>query len=635
MGAHALIQTKIRPPVAATGMIERPRLVAELTATGTSELVVVTGMAGAGKTTLVRQWIDGMIPRRTVAWLTVDERDNDPSRFWEYVCAAISVGSQPPSGWVGADSVGHADIEGLAERAGQVGSLLLVLDDVHVLSGRQVLAQLDVFLSALPAGVQPVLVSRLRPPFRLARRSAAGQVLEIRGADLLFTPQETRQLLGATDAVRRQRADAVHASTGGWPIAVSLSAHLPTRREGDATRSHRRRQQLTDYLTEEVLRGQTFEVQQFLLDTSILDEITVAASNHIREVHDSARYVAELEAQEAFLTRLGCVDQSLESAWHLHMIVRDYLRRQLAERQPERRQCLLRRAARFYQHQQVDVAVDYALLGEDWGYAADLLTQVGEQTQNPPSVGRRLRWFRALPDSLLAERSDLRAFAVNLAAFACQPDLARRWARAGKGDSRSDDVADLVVDEWQRAASGDLIELGRIATAGLENCSPDSPFWFSLVLGRLVAENARGDWSAANVSARLLRAPATSCPPELLGVQEYLWAQVTITHAREGDLKDATRALHELSAWVADAKGVGISAAGRYREWAAALVAAAGATTIGRIPGPHRSRWPKWEPDASSSSSNLSSTRPGSAAWSVTCRRHENASASSGCSWPG
>jgi len=573
-----VIQTKIRPPGERPGLVRRQRLLSLLSSAARSQLITVTGVAGVGKTTLVRQWLAELPPQTAVAWMTADTRDNDPTRFWRYVAASVRLAC-PSFTWDVHDSVTDEDLDRLLGELEPLGPLVLVLDDLQYLVRPVLLEQLEQVCEYLPASVQAVLVSRGRSLTRAARRSSSGVLSQVRGVDLLFTPQETEQVLDRGGSGRGdtgptlERVARVHDATGGWPIAVALTAQLAPGPRVDEVMTYRLRRTMADYLTEELLRAQDEATQQFLLDTCVLDELSVSACNAVREQDDSGALLATLEENEALLTPLGTDGAA---AWRHHAIVRDYLRRAVEADDPARWRELHLRAARFYADADADLgtAVDHALTAGDWSFAADLVARIGERTVGTLEVVRRLAWLEALPDGVIAERNRLRGFAVSLASFAHRLDLARRWVQARPPD-RAADIDDLVAAAWTASQVGDLTTLGEVCSVALERTAPTSEFWFVFGLGRLVAENARGDWAASNATARMIRRPSSQTLPEFWGPQEYVWAQVVLTHARLGQLDSARAAAAELEDWLSQARLGGYEACG-HRARAVAMLALLG-----------------------------------------------------------
>jgi LuxR family transcriptional regulator, maltose regulon positive regulatory protein len=226
----ALVTTKLH--VARAGFLPRPRLVARLARGMAFGLTVVCTPPGFGKTTLLGAWAGHS--RRPVAWLSLDEADNDPARFWRYVTAALDqvrpgVGpqveallrgpEQPPL-----ETVATAVINQLG-RPGQ-GEIALVLDDYHLIQAQAVHKSLSFLLEHLPASLRLVVASRADPPLPLARLRARSQLTELRAEDLRFTLEETAAFLREAAGVDLPVAlvVALQDRTEGWAAGVQLAA---------------------------------------------------------------------------------------------------------------------------------------------------------------------------------------------------------------------------------------------------------------------------------------------------------------------------------------------------------------------------------------------------------------------------
>jgi ATP/maltotriose-dependent transcriptional regulator MalT len=226
--------------------------------------------------------------------------------------------------------------------------VVLVLDDIHLVAHPEILRGLDLISSRLPESVVLALVGRARPPLRLARRAAAHELVELRGSDLMFSLSETKALLRRQQGSLTGTAGAhlVHAATGGWPVAVALtaaraSAHHPvTPRDVQVARA-----EVGRFLAEEVLARQPASVQRFMLDTSVLDGITVGGANQLRDATDAGPHLDHLDRHQLVLPAPHA-DGDTE-VWHQHVLLRDFLRSRVAEREPERWVLLRRRAARL------------------------------------------------------------------------------------------------------------------------------------------------------------------------------------------------------------------------------------------------------------------------------------------------
>ena len=571
-GSDGVLSTKIHPPRLRADLLARPRLHAAL-ADLSAPLVLVTGPAGSGKTVLVRQWLDWV--NHPCVWLTVDPRDNDPSRFWAYFAGALSV-TLPGLAWSPGERVTAELLETLAEELGSIAPLLVVLDDLHFLVEAEVLEQLGQLVHTLPRGVRLVLVSRAVPQLRLARRRAAGELVEVRGRDLLFTSEETGQVLGRPG--QDPLAVAVQDSTGGWPVAVGFASLLPEQGTGGvaAPPTARSRRQIADYLTEEVLRAQPDELQDFLLDTSILDEITVSAADAVRGANDAIRHLHYLERHDVFLTQL---DGTGVDTWRHHALVRDHLRQTLQRSRLDRWTDLHALAARYYATTDLGRAIGHALTAPDPELAADLIEAgMGDFPRGLNSQISRwqlLRWFEALPDRILGTRDALRSTGLALAASSSSADridLVDRWI-AARPPGSAVALEELFTEAWRADAVGDMPRCRDACRRALALCEPGSVWWYTIHGGLADSEYMTGNWARAAEAFAVLQRPLTHLPDRGTGViQEHMRAFSVVIRCRQGDLAGAAALLGELNDWLAEVAGLGHQSCGA-ASWAEAMVA--------------------------------------------------------------
>jgi LuxR family maltose regulon positive regulatory protein len=278
-----------------------------------------------------------------VAWLALDAGDNDPARFWRHVVAALDrvrpglagrvsplLGPPSPRSFEGLVT---AVINELPADPGP-DEVLLVLDDYHLVSSAQVDASVAVLLENLPPGLHVVVSSRSDPPLPLARLRACGQLAELRAADLRFTPEEGAALLGETagPGLPAAAAKALVARTEGWAAGLQL-AGLSVRGHADAagfaaafSGSHRF---VLDYLTDEVLDGQTDQVRTFLLETSVLERLSGELCDAVTGRPGSQALLEQAERAGLFLIPLD----EVRGWWRYHHLFADLLRARLQEEQ--------------------------------------------------------------------------------------------------------------------------------------------------------------------------------------------------------------------------------------------------------------------------------------------------------------
>jgi LuxR family maltose regulon positive regulatory protein len=418
-----LLTTKLYIPPPLPNLVERPRLVKRLDE-GLRlghRLTLISAPAGFGKTTLVSDWL-----RKTdfpVAWLSLDESDNDPARFLIYFIAALSrvegtgstfgkgaltmlQSSQPPA----TDVVLTALIN---EVAAFPDRIILVLDDYQTIASSSVDDALTFLLENLPPRMHLVIATREDPHLPLARLRAQGQLTELRATDLRFSSSEAAEFLNqAMDLdLSTEHIAALEARTEGWIAGLQLAA-ISMQGRKDATSfinsfsgSHRF---ILDYLIEEVLGQQSEHVQTFLLQTAILDRLTgslcdaVCGASCEDTGQDDGRTTLEmLEHANLFLVPL---DE--ERRWYrYHHLFADLLRQRLHQTQPDWVPALHRRASGWYQdHGFVDEAIEHALRGEDFTRAAHLIEKYADALWQRGEHITVSNWTNALPDSLVRER---------------------------------------------------------------------------------------------------------------------------------------------------------------------------------------------------------------------------------------
>ncbi len=301
------------PPTQAK-LVPRPRLTARLNEGVRQKLTLVSAPAGYGKTVLLSEW--SRRGERPVAWLSLDEGDNDPLRFWRYATAALtSVGAsagraRPTSQRLARSSSVETLAAALINDVATVPtSLVFVLDDYHVIQAEPVHHSLSFLLDHLPPQMHLVIATRADPPLPVARLRVRGQMNELRAADLRFTLGEMTTLfnrvMGLNLPAGAIRILKIH--TEGWIIGLRWVAVSLQGRDNGADfvqalgNSYRC---AMDYLAQQVFQGQTDKIRDFLCQTAILDRLTASLCNAVTGRSDSQALLTQLERANLFLIPL-------------------------------------------------------------------------------------------------------------------------------------------------------------------------------------------------------------------------------------------------------------------------------------------------------------------------------------------
>jgi LuxR family transcriptional regulator, maltose regulon positive regulatory protein len=364
---------------AAPRLIDRGDLVAALDRAAAKKVAIISAPAGSGKTSLLRAWAGGPGQPRRLAVLQVQRDQQDAQQFW---LALLGVVRQATGADSGAESpAATPDFNGqamadrvLSELADAHGGITLVIDDLHELTSPEALAQLTRLLTSLPPHVHAILATRHDVRLRLHQLRLAGELVEIRAADLRFSGRETRELLDASGITLSEAGAALlHERTEGWAAglrlaAISLAGHPdPERFVAEFSGSDRT---VAEYLLAEMLERQPPDVQDLLLRTSLPGQVNGELADLLTGRPGSEPILLDLEDANALVESLGP-----ERAWfRYHHLFADFLRLELRRTLPGHVPVLHRRAAEwFIQQGQVVDAIRHTQAAGDWADAARLL----------------------------------------------------------------------------------------------------------------------------------------------------------------------------------------------------------------------------------------------------------------------
>jgi LuxR family maltose regulon positive regulatory protein len=531
-----LVSTKLRPSQARPNLVARPRLTQRLERERGRKLTLISAPAGFGKTTLLVEWLEGLAGEGgAVAWLSLDEADNDPARFLSYLVAALQTlekrigegvlsslrtpGSPPVAGALTGTLLN--ELASLAEE------ITLVLDDYHLIDSEHVHGIVSFLLERLPPNVHLVIASRIDPPLPLARLRARGQIAEINAAELSFAPEEAAAFLKDTMGLELSAEDieALEGRTEGWIAGLQLAA-LSMRGRQDVSGfvkafsgSHR---DVLDFLTTEVLERQSKRVRSFLLETSILERLTGDLCDAVTGRDDGQEMLERLDRESLFVVALDD-----ERRWYrYHHLFADFLHGLLKRERPERVKELHLRAASWYERNGwASEAVEHALATGDAEWAARLVEHHAQALFQRSEGVTVDRWLRALPAGLVRAWPRL--------------SLARAiWALIS---GRADEVEPLLTDAERAFATADQADESpvEVTARGLANV----PGTVAMLRAELARQ--RGDVEHTIHFAELARTHADEGDGYLRFFTSW---NLAVAKQMQGRLGEAEDALAELAA---------------------------------------------------------------------------------------
>lgn len=450
-----LLATKTFFPRARSKLVPRPRLLELLSAGLRKPLTLLSAPAGYGKTTLLSDWRARFGSAYPMAWLSLDADDNNLARFLTYISAALE--TLDPG--LPQDLITQLRLPQLPPMEELITALInganafpqdfaLVLDDCHAITDPGIHAALSYLLDHQPPRMHLVMLTRADPPIHLAKLRARGDLVELRADDLRFTSEESTLFLNVLMELRLsgENISALDQRTEGWIVGLQMAA-LSMQGKADAngfikafTGSNRF---ILDFLSEEVIQGQTDEIQMFLLQTSILDRLSGPLCDAILgETHHSARMLEELERKNLFLIPLDD-----ERQWYrYHHLFSELLFLNLKKTRSESVNALYGRAADWFEaNGYLEDAVGYALKAQNYERATRLMNQIRTNLLDHGDIRALVSWLNTLPEELVRSQPELCFGNATNLTMQGYFDTAEKWLRLAEDGSDQMPTSDRQV----------------------------------------------------------------------------------------------------------------------------------------------------------------------------------------------
>jgi LuxR family maltose regulon positive regulatory protein len=548
-----LVDAKLQRPTPGPGTVPRSRLIALLASEPRRSIVSIVAPAGFGKTLLLAEW--AVAEQLDVAWLTLDDYDNEPGVFLTYVAAALDRVVPIDGAIASALAARRSRMLGAAvprlvaelDRWHRPG--LLILDDVHRLVDRTCLDALESLLTHLPPGFRVALAARVRPDLPLARYRAARSLFEIDRSQLALDVAETEALtLAAGQPLSREQAEALTARTEGWAVAIYL-ATLARKRGGlDVVGTDDvsgRDGYIADYLRSELRPHLDEDGITLLTRTSILEVVEPDLAAAVSGLPRAPERLRSLARQNQLIAEVA----GAEIAFRYHHLLRDYLQGELEQREPGAASLLHRRAAQWYAAAgRSEQAIEHSIAGGEVDATARLVAAATVRTHYGGHGDLVVRWLQNFDDPVFVRHPSLAVVAAWIHALNGSPEAAERMADIAEASTGSREALDGSASfESSRAmlraamARHGPDEMLADATVASDAEGPSSP-WRPAAYALLGSANALGGDSAqaAVAFAEAVDAARTA------GVSPYVsLANLAVLAMERGEWMDAERFARE------------------------------------------------------------------------------------------
>lgn len=452
----SVLFTKLRPPLLGDRLISRSRVFEPLTRSileKQSRLTLITAAAGFGKTTLLAQWRENLIQNGAqVIWMSLDPGDNNPIRLLHHLQYGFQEkiyegdGGTPPKLLDLPPETLMVDFANTLAQSDNAVTVFM-LDDYHVLTNTKVHKIIESLINSSPDAVHYAIASRTVPPLRISHLKVRRLMRFVDSEALRFRQDDILELLrtGFISGFSPTELFSLNEDMEGWPIGLHLAA-LSGKTTDEIAQLRRisaiTEQDLHGYIYESLFTRLSKEEQLFLLDISVLDEISPELCDAVRGKTNSEQLIQEIALKNLFLSPVG-----ERGNWHrFHAVFLEFLRSLLKVQFPRRKKMLHLRASRWFEenHRMIDAA-HHALVGEDYKRAAELVDKCGRQLLHEGYQQLFIAFVDGLPDQLRNRYANI----IYLKAWAhiCVGEL-------DLGKKVADEATRLVHEERSHASSG-------------------------------------------------------------------------------------------------------------------------------------------------------------------------------------
>jgi len=498
-----MLLTKLHIPSAGNIVVHRAELFEKLNAGLSRKLILVSAPAGFGKTTVVSDWIDqNKIP---TAWFSLDNRDNDPADFLSYIISGIqSIHSAFGQGALRLlNSPNKPSVESIAsllinEILNINQNFILVLDDFHLIKSNEVLKLVTYLLEHIPGNIHIVILTRSDPALSVSRLRSQHQLVELRSSDLSFSANDISVLFNKKLKLGLSIDDvySLETKTEGWIAGLQLTAISMRGRVDISEFIHDLKgdnRYIMDYLMEEVLKIQTDEIKEFLLQTSILEQMSAPLCNAVLNRNDSQQILEMLEKNNMFVIPLDD-----ERNWYrYHHLFADLLKQRLQQRGKADIIELHNKAIEWFKDNSMPLlAIGHAIETENFEKSMLFLGEIAETMWKKGQHAAIMKYGDLLPDEIIKKNADFSLYYAWILIIAGQIQKAEPFLVSAEiitlqiinDRNSSNEVVQYckklsgkisVAFAYLYSITADSEKTFSYGKAAMENLSEDDPLWFS------------------------------------------------------------------------------------------------------------------------------------------------------------